>query len=116
MRWAWLAQPWLQPLRCRGWRRPILDVTAAAGIDYVQFRRSDYPGRDAELQDRGVAAGDYDGDGLVDLYVTRLDDSDILYRNRVTAPSRMSPTTPSDPLTWTAISTCTPPNGGSCGR
>ena len=30
----------------------------------------------------GVAAGDYDGDGLVDLYVTRLDDRDILYRNR----------------------------------
>ena len=30
----------------------------------------------------GAAAGDFDGDGWVDLYVTRADDTDILYRNR----------------------------------
>ena len=29
----------------------------------------------------GAAAGDFDGDGYVDLYFTRLDNSDILYRN-----------------------------------
>ena len=29
----------------------------------------------------GVAAGDFDGDGLVDLFFTRMDAADILYRN-----------------------------------
>ena len=59
------------------------DVTAAAGIDYVQFRRADHtPAAMQSYKTGGVAAGDYDGDGLVDLYVTRLDDRDILYRNR----------------------------------
>ena len=65
------------------------DVALAAGIDYVQTR--------AETRDRcassgevvcdpfmtgGAAAGDYDGDGFIDLYVTRNDAADILYRNR----------------------------------
>ena len=59
------------------------DVTDAAGIDYVQFRRGDdIPAAMQTYTTGGVAAGDYDGDGLVDLYVTRLDDRDILYRNR----------------------------------
>ena len=58
------------------------DVTEAAGIDYVQFRRAgDIPAAMQSYKTGGVAAGDYDGDGLVDLYVTRLDDRDILYRN-----------------------------------
>lgn len=61
----------------------FVDVTDAAGIDYVQFRRSaDTPSAMQSYTTGGVAAGDYDGDGLVDLYVTRLDDRDILYRNR----------------------------------
>lgn len=61
----------------------FVDVTDAAGIDYVQFRRSaDTPSAMQSYTTGGVAAGDYDGDGLVDLYVTRLDDTDILYRNR----------------------------------
>ena len=30
----------------------------------------------------GAAAGDYDNDGWVDLYVTRLDDTDLLFRNQ----------------------------------
>jgi len=30
----------------------------------------------------GAAARDYDGDGWVDLYVTRLDAPDLLFRNR----------------------------------
>jgi len=61
----------------------FVDVTDTAGIDYVQFRRADAtPTAMQSYKTGGVAAGDYDGDGLVDLYVTRLDDSDILYRNR----------------------------------
>ena len=61
----------------------FVDVTEAAGIDYVQFRRGeDIPAAMQSYTTGGVAAGDYDGDGLADLYVTRLDDSDILYRNR----------------------------------
>ena len=61
----------------------FVDVTDAAGIDYVQFRRSaETPSTMQSYTTGGVAAGDYDGDGLVDLYVTRLDDRDILYRNR----------------------------------
>lgn len=61
----------------------FVDVTDAAGIDYVQFRRSAAtPSTMQSYTTGGVAAGDYDGDGLVDLYVTRLDDTDILYRNR----------------------------------
>ena len=66
-----------------GLAQTFVDVTDAAGIDYVQFRRSDAtPAAMQSYKTGGVAAGDYDGDGLVDLYVTRLDDSDILYRNR----------------------------------
>jgi hypothetical protein len=34
----------------------------------------------------GAAAGDYDNDGWVDLFVTRLDNNDILFRNRGNDP------------------------------
>jgi hypothetical protein len=60
------------------------DVTLEAGIDYIQ-----YHGRDCgstmecgpESMTGGVAAGDYDNDGFVDLFVTRHDEPPILYRN-----------------------------------
>ena len=55
------------------------NVTAAAGINYRQnFNVA--PG--ALLQTGGAAAADYDNDGWVDLYVTRLNGADILYRNQ----------------------------------
>ena len=83
MRWAWLGAALAAAIAVPGLAQTFVDVTDAAGIDYVQFRRSDAtPAAMQSYKTGGVAAGDYDGDGLVDLYVTRLDDSDILYRNR----------------------------------
>ncbi len=59
------------------------DVTAAAGINHTQTIPEliqGLPG--AAFYSGGVAAGDFDGDGRVDLVFTRLNDNDILYRNR----------------------------------
>ncbi len=75
----------------------FVDVTAASGIDYVQYQlkpqgaclldggigsssgRGQYCA--PERMSGGAAAADFDNDGLVDLFVTRLDAPDILYRN-----------------------------------
>ena len=73
------------------------DVTAESGIAYIQYHlkpegsclldggigiasgRGQYCG--PERMSGGAAAADFDNDGLVDLFVTRLDAPDILYRN-----------------------------------
>jgi len=55
------------------------DVTANAGIDYVHNTSNDSL---FGTMSGGAAAGDFDGDGWVDLYVTRIDGPDILYRNQ----------------------------------
>jgi hypothetical protein len=59
------------------------DVTASAGIDHVHT----YPELIEFLPGEaffagGATAGDFDGDGHVDLVFTRLNDNDIFYRNR----------------------------------
>lgn len=59
------------------------DVTTAAGINHVHT----YPELISTLPGEaffagGAAAGDFDGDGHVDLVFTRLNDNDIFYRNR----------------------------------
>ncbi len=57
------------------------DVTVAAGVSYTQWQ---LPVTDSDLilyMSGGAAAGDFDGDGWADLFVTRLDNTDILYRN-----------------------------------
>lgn len=58
------------------------DVTLSSGIDYVQGAPID-PFDTSEIvgMTGGAAAADYDGDGWVDLFVTRHNDTDILYRN-----------------------------------
>lgn len=67
---------------CFGQIVTFTDVTQSAGVDYVQHNHVTAP--TANLQvfiTGGAAAADYDNDGYVDLFVTRLDDSDILFRN-----------------------------------
>jgi len=61
------------------------DVTAGAQIGYSQHILPDPPDmttfRETHYMSGGAAAADYDGDGDVDLFVTRLNAKDILYRN-----------------------------------
>ena len=66
----------------------FIDVTSLVGIDYVQSTRSyqidDQSYLRGDLQglfSGGADAADYDNDGDLDLLVTRLDGSDVLYRN-----------------------------------
>jgi len=62
----------------------FVDVTAQSGISYTQ-RQSDGANDlsyEPQLMTGGAAAGDFDGDGFVDLFVTRLDAPSILYRNQ----------------------------------
>jgi len=65
------------------------DVTASAGLQYVQFdsENPDFKALDEYEMEQtwmsgGAAAGDFDNDGWTDLYVTRLGETDILFRNR----------------------------------
>ena len=58
------------------------EVAAEAGIEYEQRQSLDETDEKRLLVTGGAAAGDFDGDGWVDLFVTRVDDTDILYRNR----------------------------------
>jgi hypothetical protein len=52
------------------------NVTATAGLTHVQAGSSG-----TQPMTGGAVAGDFDGDGLVDLFFTRLDRADVLYRN-----------------------------------
>jgi hypothetical protein len=75
---------------CEGaYTGPIFtDVTSGSGISYVQWDPTapdacGLPhGCEMEWWTGGAAAADYDNDGWIDLFVTRIHDTDILYRNR----------------------------------
>ncbi len=58
------------------------NFTSQAGIGHTQFSSNFEPTVELQILTGGAAAGDFDGDGWVDLFVTRLDGRDILYRNR----------------------------------
>ena len=80
------------------------NVTASAGINYKQNHNL-APG--GAFQSGGAAAADYDNDGWVDLYVTRLDGADILYHNlgngtfqNVAAASGFTANLPTNGAAW----------------
>jgi len=56
------------------------DVSLAAGLDYDIL--AGQAQSEVQMMSGGAAAGDYDGDGWVDLVVTRIQGPPILYRNR----------------------------------
>ncbi|MDA0347726.1 MAG: CRTAC1 family protein [Verrucomicrobia bacterium] len=58
------------------------ETTIPAGISYQQYRDDYVTPEEVNILTGGAAAGDFDNDGWVDLFVTRVDDTDILYRNR----------------------------------
>ncbi|MBI3783746.1 MAG: VCBS repeat-containing protein [Deltaproteobacteria bacterium] len=59
----------------------FVDVAAAAGLTYVQYQTPNPFDGEQEYFSGGAAVGDFDGDGWPDIYATRLDGPDLLYRN-----------------------------------
>jgi len=65
-----------------GFAQSFTNVTNSAGISHVHTTSALVAGLPGtSFMAGGVAAGDYDGDGLVDLLFTRLGDTDLFYRN-----------------------------------
>jgi len=58
----------------------FVDVTAASGISYVQHPYT-MGGQQQYYYTGGATCGDYNNDGWIDIFVTRMDDTDILYQN-----------------------------------
>lgn len=56
------------------------DATVEAGLIYTQQENIAYSTEEV-IMTGGAAAGDFDGDGWIDLFVTRLNKTDILFRN-----------------------------------
>ncbi|NOZ39195.1 MAG: CRTAC1 family protein [Planctomycetes bacterium] len=65
---------------CGQVRAAFTDVTLSSGIDYQQWTILPQ-NNEAMRMTGGAAAGDVDGDGYPDLFVTRVDGPDILYLN-----------------------------------
>lgn len=84
------------------------NVTQTSGVDYLQYDlRPPFLTLGQPYMSGGAASGDYDGDGWVDLYVTRLDNPDILFRNKgdgtfedVTVSAGLTLDLPSNGAAW----------------
>ncbi len=87
------------------------DVTVAAGVDYLQYQLESPPAASEPVyMSGGAAAGDYDGDGWTDLFVTRLDAPDLLFRNQgdgtfeeVSAAAGLTADLPSNGAAWVDV-------------
>jgi len=75
-------------LHCSPVAATFSDVTVAAGLNYEHGYQEPLVGEDGSFNERrhtagGVAAGDYDNDGWIDLYAVRGDTGpDVLFRNQ----------------------------------
>lgn len=58
------------------------EVALQEGLDYIQLSPDYHDALESTVFSGGAAAGDFDGDGWADLYVTRFDAPAILFRNR----------------------------------
>ncbi|MFN3202690.1 MAG: CRTAC1 family protein [Bradymonadia bacterium] len=60
----------------------FVDATQEAGVDYLQYELPEEPRlREAWYESGGAVAGDCDNDGDVDLFATRLFNTDVLFVN-----------------------------------
>lgn len=75
---------WATAWGTRAEAQTFVDVTNAAGINHSQFLNPPpfWQFIEERIQTGGAAARDYDGDGFVDIYFTRMDAPDLLYRNQ----------------------------------
>jgi hypothetical protein len=86
----------------------FVDVTAAAGIDYLQWAPpAGWVKLTPQVMTGGAAVADYDNDGWCDLLVTRYRDTDILFRNRgdgtfedTSEPAGINVVAPSNGAAW----------------
>ena len=80
VRHAWLVAPCVGVLFAGSSTDGAFTVVSAidSGITHVQAVGIQ---SGAAAMTGGAAAGDFDGDGLVDLFFTRIDGTDVLYKN-----------------------------------